>query len=104
MVEYPGDVMSDCHGSHVLRSLIYLCKGMPIVSVKSDGGKSSSMALAERLNFKTHKSDDHASSQIHQGFPDLLKLLITEILSCTEEYMKTSQIDQFSSLVLQVRV
>ena len=100
-MENPVDMMCDCYGSHVLRSLLSLCKGVPLDSSKSDGAKSSKV-LAERLNFKASKSEENASSQAHQGFPDLLKFLVSGIFNCSRADIKTLQIDQYSSLVLQV--
>lgn len=100
VLENPVDVMCNCYGSHVLRSLLSLCKGVPLDSSKSHD-KKSSVVLAERLNFKASRSDENASSRAHQGFPDLFKLLVSGIMNCTQEDIKTLQIDQYSSLVLQ---
>lgn len=103
VLENPVDVMCNCYGSHVLRSLLSLCKGVPLDSSKSHD-KKSSVVLAERLNFKASRSDENASSRAHQGFPDLFKLLVSGIMNCTQEDIKTLQIDQYSSLVLQTAI
>ena len=79
--------MCNCYGSHVLRSLLSLCKGVPMNSSKLQVTKSSTV-LAERLNFKASRLD-------------LLKFLVSGMLNCSWEVIKTLQIDQYSSLVFQ---
>ncbi|XP_076885775.1 pumilio homolog 23-like [Bidens hawaiensis] len=94
------DVMVNCHGSHVIRSLLCLCKGMPLDS--SDfHSKKSSAALAQRLNFKCSRSDRIGSHVLHQGFPDMLKFLVSEILKAAKKDIEILQVDQYGSLVLQ---
>ncbi|KAK2365337.1 pumilio [Trifolium repens] len=93
------DVMCNCHGSHVLRTLLCLCKGVPLDKSGFYLSKSTT-ALAERLNFK------HLSSNIHHddfqsGFPNLLNLLVSEMFNHATKYIKSLQLDQFSSLVFQ---
>ncbi|KAK7338199.1 hypothetical protein VNO77_18801 [Canavalia gladiata] len=94
------DVMCNCYGSHVLRSLLCLCKG--VLSDRSGYYFSkSATVLAERLNLKEYpsKKDDAASFQ--PGFPNLLKLLVSNMLKHARNFVKTLQVDQFSSLVFQ---
>lgn len=100
IVENPVDVMCNCYGSHVLRSLLSLCKGVALDSSELRATKSSAV-LAERLNFKASRSDRDASSHSHQGFPDLLKFLVSGILNCTKKDIKILRVDQYSSLVFQ---
>ncbi|KAL5583352.1 hypothetical protein UlMin_015794 [Ulmus minor] len=100
IVENPVDMMCNCHGSHVLRSLLSLCKGVPLDSSEFHVTKSSTV-LAERLNFKGPRSDGDAPKLVHEGFPDLLKLLVSGMLQCAQKDIKTLQIDQYCSLVLQ---
>ncbi|GMN36748.1 hypothetical protein TIFTF001_006256 [Ficus carica] len=97
IAENSVDVMCNCYGSHVLRSLLSFCKGVPLDSSKSHDRKSSTV-LAERLNLKASRSDENASSHAHQGFPDLFKLLVSGMLNCSKKDIKTMQIDQYSSL------
>jgi hypothetical protein len=99
VVANPVDLMCCCYGSHVLRSLLCLCKGVTIDSSEFHGTKSSTV-LAGRLNFKASQRDGD-DSQLHQGFPDLLKFLMAGMLNCTRKDVKTLQVDQFSSFVLQ---
>ncbi|KAJ0744968.1 putative nucleolar protein [Helianthus annuus] len=100
IVVNPVDVMVNCHGSHVLRSLLCLCKGMPLDS--SDfHSKKSSAALAQRLNFKSSRSDGSGSHGLHPGFPDMLKFLMSEILKAAKKDIELLQVDQYGSLVLQ---
>lgn len=100
IIENPVDVMCNCYGSHVLRSLLSLCKGVALDSSEFHSTKSSTV-LAERLNFEASRSDKDASSHKHQGFPDLLKFLVSGMLNFTKKDIKTLQVDQYSSLVFQ---
>lgn len=93
--------MTNCHGSHVLRSLLCLCKGVPLDSSDFHSKKSSS-ALAHRLNFKSRRSDGSGSHGLHPGFPDMLKFLVSEILKAAKKDIEFLQVDQYGSLVLQV--
>lgn len=95
----PVDVMCNCHGSHVLRSLLCLCKGVPLDS-EFHTAKSSSV-LAQRLNLKAEGERNNHFPTVHQGFPDLLQFLVSEMLKCSRMEMATLQVDQYSSLVLQ---
>ncbi|KAD6794826.1 hypothetical protein E3N88_05722 [Mikania micrantha] len=96
----PVDVMVNCHGSHVLRSLLCLCKGAPLDS--SDiHSKKSSAALAQRLNFKSSRSNESWSYGLLPGFPDMLKFLVSEILKAAKKDIEILQVDQYASLVLQ---
>lgn len=92
-------VMCNCHGSHVIRSLLCLCKGVPLNS-EFHAAKSSTV-LSQRLNLKAGKDHESEAPIIHQGFPDLLVFLVTEMLKCSERDTAALQVDQYSSLVLQ---
>ncbi|EOA33684.1 hypothetical protein CARUB_v10019867mg [Capsella rubella] len=100
IVDNPLDMLCNCYGSHVLRRLLCLCKGVSIDSPELYGAKSSK-ALAKRLNLKMSQLDENNVEIPHQGFPDLLKYLLSGILNCSREDMKYLQVDQYSSLVLQ---
>ncbi|XP_050383843.1 pumilio homolog 23 isoform X2 [Argentina anserina] len=99
IVKNPVDLMCDCYGSHVLRSLLSLLKGVPFDS--SDFRMKKSSALPERFNFKAPRSDADVSPHVIPGFPDLLKFLVSGMLKCAQNNVQTLQVDQFSSLVLQ---
>ncbi|TYG68457.1 hypothetical protein ES288_D05G154600v1 [Gossypium darwinii] len=100
IVVNPLDLMCNCYGSHVLRSLLCLCKGVPLDSPEFHGAKGSKV-LAEWLNLKVSHLDGNDSQHLQQGFPSLLKFLVSGMMNCTKEDMKTLQVDQYSSLVLQ---
>ncbi|KAG8380221.1 hypothetical protein BUALT_Bualt07G0170800 [Buddleja alternifolia] len=91
----PIDVMCNCYGSHVLRRILCLCKGVPIESSKSHNVKSS-VALAERLNMRSSQLDAHEIQ--NQPFPDQLKLLISEMLNPLRVDIATLLVNQYSSL------
>lgn len=101
IVVNPVDLMCNCYGSHVLRSFLCLCKGVPLDSAEFHGAKASKI-LAERLNLKLFQSDGNNSQRLQQGFPNLLNSLVSGMVNCTREDIKTLQVDQYSSLVLQV--
>lgn len=97
------DVMCDCYGSHVLRSLLCLCKGVHLDKFRNDGVKLAT-TTADRLNLKTFPSKEEHPAQVHPGFPDLLNLLVSEIFKNVKELRKKLLVYQFSSLVLQACV
>ena len=92
------DVMCNCYGSHVLRTLLCLCKGVPLDKSGFYLSKSTT-ALAERLNFKQFSSNKDA---FHPGFPNLLNSLVSHMFIHVTKYIRSLQLDQFSSLVFQV--
>lgn len=96
----PVEVMCNCQGSHVLRSLLCLCRGVQLDSTEFHSKKSSSV-LAERLNFRPSRADGNESREFEHAFPDLLKFLISEMLNAGRKEIATLQVNQFSSLVLQ---
>lgn len=99
----PVDLMCNCYGSHVLRSLLCLCKGVPIDSFEFHA-KKSSVVLAARLNFRPSHSDRNYSQHSLPGFPDLLNFLVTEMLKAAGKDIETLLVDQYGSLVLQASV
>ncbi|KAK2652146.1 hypothetical protein Ddye_012002 [Dipteronia dyeriana] len=100
IVGNPVDLMCNCYGSHVLRSLLCVCKGMPLDSSGFHRPKPS-IILAERLNLNAPRSDRNDTPYSHPAFPDLLKSLVSEMLRCSKNDIKMLQTDQYSSLVLQ---
>lgn len=98
IVVNPVDIMCNCHGSHVLRSLLCLFKGVPLEEFHST---KSSVGLAERLNLKAPHAKDNVSLQSVQIFPSLLKKFVSEMLNAASEDISKLQMNQYSSLVLQ---
>lgn len=97
------DVMCNCYGSHVLRSLLCLCKGVHLDKFGHYISRSATI-LAERLNLKTFTSKEDNATNFQPGFPNLLKFLVSEMLKHGKKIIKALQVDQFSSLVLQACV
>ncbi|OMO66008.1 hypothetical protein COLO4_30871 [Corchorus olitorius] len=95
----PIEFMCNCYGSHVLRSLLCICKGVSLESSEFRGAKASK-ALAERFNFKASQSDGNDFQHLQQGFPNLFKFLVSGMVNCSKEDVSTLY-DQYSSLVLQ---
>ncbi|KAL3598580.1 hypothetical protein D5086_006498 [Populus alba] len=100
IVASPVDMMCNCYGSHVFRSLLCLCGGVPLDSPVFHRAKPS-MILAERLNLSISSAPGNNLSHHHQGFPGLLKFLVSGMLNCSEEDVKYLLVDQYSSLVFQ---
>ncbi|KAL6996184.1 hypothetical protein U1Q18_006318 [Sarracenia purpurea var. burkii] len=101
IVDNPVEMMCNCYGSHVLRSLLCFCKGVPLDSPEFHATKSSTV-LAERLNFRPSRLEGNNDSQyLQQGFPNLLKFLVSGMLNCSRKDISTLQADKSSSLVLQ---
>ncbi|XP_057548453.1 pumilio homolog 23 [Amaranthus tricolor] len=99
IVRKPVAVMCNCYGSHVFRSLLCLCKGVPLNS-EFHSAKSSTV-LSRRLNLMSDKERKNGASIVYQGFPDLLEFLVSEMLKCSTKDIAALQVDQYSSLVLQ---
>ncbi|KAF9685366.1 hypothetical protein SADUNF_Sadunf03G0047100 [Salix dunnii] len=97
IVDSPFDMMCNCYGSHVFRSLLCLCGGVPLDSPEFHRAKPS-MILAERLNLSASSDPGNNLSHRHQGFPGLLKFLVLGMLKCSEEDVKSLLVDQYSSL------
>ncbi|XP_077236509.1 pumilio 23 isoform X2 [Tasmannia lanceolata] len=95
------DVMCSRYGSHVLRSLLCLCKGIPLDSLEGFHITKSSSILSERLNSRLPQPDGSHFSNLQQGFPHLLKFLVREMLICAKEDIATLQVNKYSSFVLQ---
>lgn len=100
IVANPVDVMCNCYGSHVLRSLLCLCRGAPLDSSDFHRAKPSQI-LAERLNLDASQSNRDNLSYHHPVFSELSKFLMSGILACSRKDLRTLQTDQYSSLVLQ---
>lgn len=96
------NLMSSIYGSHVLRSLLCLCKGVPLESLEQFHVSKSSIILAKRLNNHPARQigKNHESSQL--GFENVFKSLIMEILNHAKDEMKNLVCDKCSSFVLQV--
>ncbi|KAJ1390769.1 Armadillo-type fold [Sesbania bispinosa] len=94
------DVMCNCYGSHVLRSLLCLCKGVLLDKSGYYLSKSATV-LAERVNLKEFPSRKDDAADFHSGSPNLLNLLVSEMLKHARKCIKALQVDKFSSLVFQ---
>ncbi|KHN16384.1 Pumilio like 23 [Glycine soja] len=94
------DVMCNCYGSHVLRTLLCLCRGVPLDKSGYYLSKSTTV-LADRLNSKEFSSKKYDATNFQPGFPNLLKSLVSDMLKHAKKCIKILQVDQFSSLVFQ---
>ncbi|KAL2345982.1 hypothetical protein Fmac_007267 [Flemingia macrophylla] len=94
------DLMCNCYGSHVLRTLLCLCRGVPLDKCGHYFSKSTT-GLSERFNSKEFPSKENDTTNFQPGFPNLLKLLVSEMLKHAKKCINSLQVDQFSSLVFQ---
>lgn len=95
-----GDIMCNSYGSHVLRRLLCICKGVSI-DIPEFHSTKPSFVLAERLNMRSSKLENNDLQQ-HQSFPHQLTSLMSEMLNPLRVDIATIQLNQYSSLVLQV--
>ncbi|KAL9273192.1 Pumilio homolog 23-like protein [Drosera capensis] len=89
IVAKPVEVMCDRYASHVLRSLLCLCQG-----VSSDSeflAARSSSVFIKKLNAKGRKGAVEGLQYDHEGFPDLFKFLVTEMLKNGESNIAVLQ-------------
>ncbi|XP_008783356.2 pumilio homolog 23 isoform X1 [Phoenix dactylifera] len=94
-------VMCSRYGSHVLRSLLCLCKGVPLDSLEEFHVTKSSAVLAERLNCRPAQPSGNNSKNFQHGFAVTFKYLIREMLNHAKDEIATLRVNKYSSLVLQ---
>ncbi|CAL4967023.1 unnamed protein product [Urochloa decumbens] len=96
-----ANVMSSCYGSHVLRTLLCLCKGVPLESLQDFHTTKRSAVLAERLSCSTNQSSGHGPKNFENGLSDMFKSFVREMLHNAKADIATLRVDKNSSLVLQ---
>lgn len=101
MAVNPVDIMCSPYGSHVLRSLLCICKGISLDFSEEFHVTKSTTTLAERLNTKAVEYGAKDLQHAQHGFPDLLRFLMKEMLIYGRKDIATLRVDQYSSLVLQ---
>ncbi|WOL02670.1 hypothetical protein Cni_G11389 [Canna indica] len=94
-------VMCSSYGSHVLRSLLCLCKGVPLDSLEEFHVTKRQGTLAERLNSKPVRSGGSNFKNFQDGFPLTFKFLVSEMLNQAKNEVKTLRVNKYSSFVLQ---
>jgi nucleolar protein 9 len=96
--------MSSCYGSHVLRTLLCLCKGVPLDSLQNFHTTKRSAVLAERLSCGSNQSCAHDPQKFENGFLHVFKSFIRQMLHSAKSDIQTLCVDKNSSLVLQVSI
>ncbi|XP_006661734.1 pumilio homolog 23 [Oryza brachyantha] len=96
-----ANVMSSCYGSHVIRTLLCLCKGVPLQSLQDFHTTKRSAVLAERLSCGSKQSGGNDPKNHGVGFSDIFKSFVREMLQNAKHDISTLQTDKNSSLVLQ---
>ncbi|RRT70667.1 hypothetical protein B296_00007637 [Ensete ventricosum] len=77
--------MCSRYGSHVFRSLLCLCKGVPLDSSEEFHVSKPQATLAERLNGRPAQSGGSNSKNFQYGFPDIFKFLAALKLSVGDD-------------------
>ncbi|CAM0943447.1 unnamed protein product [Alopecurus aequalis] len=95
------NVMCSCYGSHVLRTLLCLCKGVPLDTLKDFHATKRSAVLAERLSCGSSRSGDQNPSNFEHGFSDMFKTFVRQMLQNAKNGIFTLLTEKNSSLVLQ---
>ncbi|KAM0857843.1 hypothetical protein ACQ4PT_048209 [Festuca glaucescens] len=95
------NVMCSCYGSHVLRTLLCLCKAVPLDSLKDFHTTKRSAVLAERLSCGSSRSGDQNPANFEHGFSDMFKTFVRQMLQKAENGISTLLTEKNSSLVLQ---
>ncbi|CAM0949351.1 unnamed protein product [Alopecurus aequalis] len=95
------NVMCSCYGSHVLRTLLCLCKGVPLDTLKDFHTTKRSAVLAERLSSGSSRSGDQNPTNFEHGFSDMFKTFVRQMLQNAKNNISTLLTEKNSSLVLQ---
>uniref|UniRef100_A0ACD6AAN2 Uncharacterized protein n=1 Tax=Avena sativa TaxID=4498 RepID=A0ACD6AAN2_AVESA len=95
------NVMCSCYGSHVLRTLLCLCKGVPLDSLKDFHTTKRSAVLAERLSCGSSRSGDQNPTNCEHGFSDMFKTFVRQMLQNARNGISMLLTEKNSSLVLQ---
>lgn len=95
------NVMCSCHGSHVLRTLLCLCKGVPLDSLQDFHTTKRSAVLAERLSCGVNRSGGQNPTTFEHGFSDMFKSFVRQMLQNTKDDISMLLTEKNSSLVLQ---
>uniref|UniRef100_A0ACD5WV78 Uncharacterized protein n=1 Tax=Avena sativa TaxID=4498 RepID=A0ACD5WV78_AVESA len=95
------NVMCSCYGSHVLRTLLCLCKGVPLDSLKDFHTTKRSAVLAERLSCGSSRSGDQNPTNCEHGFSDMFKTFVRQMLQNAKNGISALLTEKNSSLVLQ---
>jgi nucleolar protein 9 len=98
-------IMQSRYGSHVLRSLLCLCKGVPPDQLDKFHVTKKSDVLAARLNSGPSKlSGVEIRNEFENRFESVFRFLVREMADSMKDDMTKLRVDQFSSFVLQVHV
>ncbi|XP_072991248.1 pumilio homolog 23 [Typha latifolia] len=95
------NMMRNSYGSHVLRSLLCLCRGVPLDSLEEFHVTKPSVVLAERLNPGPAQSVESNFKSFENGFPVVFKFLVSEILSRAKDEITSLRVEKYCSFVLQ---
>lgn len=101
LVHDVASVMCCRHGSHVLRSLLCLCKGVPVDTLEEFHGTKPSAVLAGRLNFTPAQSYGQTNWNLQHCFMSAFSFLVRGMLKHAKEDITALRVNKYSSFVLQ---
>lgn len=93
--------MCNRYGSHVLRSFLCLCMGVPLSSLEEFHVSKPSSVLVERLNCMPAPPGGSIFGKLQNSFPDASKFLVQEILNNAKDEISILRADKYSSFVFQ---
>ncbi|XP_020587361.1 pumilio homolog 23 [Phalaenopsis equestris] len=95
------NIMCNRYGSHVLRSLLCLCMGVPLGVLEEFHVSKPSSVLAERFNCMPVQPGGRILRNPQNSFPDTFKFLVQEILNNAKDEISTLRTEKYCSFVLQ---
>lgn len=98
MVGDSFDLMCSSYGSHALRRLLCLCKGVPLDSIKELEGLKPTARLAERLNKKVVESNEDTVKDLQYSFGNVFKYLVRGLFNHTKGEIVILRNNKYSSL------
>jgi len=102
VVHDAANLMCCPYGSHVLRSLLCLCKGVPVDTLEEFHVTKPSAILAERLNFTSAQPSGQNTKSSQHSFTAVFNFLVREMLNHAKDEIATLRVNKYSSFVLQV--
>ncbi|KAK8952145.1 hypothetical protein KSP39_PZI003218 [Platanthera zijinensis] len=95
------NIMCSSYGSHVLRSLLCLCKGVPLDALEGFHVTKPSTILADRLSCVPAQPGLTDLRNIQNSFPETFNFLVQEILNHAKDEISCLRVEKYSSFVLQ---
>lgn len=95
------NIMCSSYGSHVLRSLLCLCRGVPLDALEGFHVTKPSTVLADRLSCVPVQPGINDLRNSQNSFPETFNFLVQEILNHAKDEISCLRVEKYSSFVLQ---